>query len=288
MKQMAPEVVVDPEHIIIADVDIRSQESISDESLANLAKSMEQRGQLHPVVVRADHTGVDRYVLIAGKRRTLAAKAHGLKVRACVIDDTPSGRVQLALIENLQREDMNALDTARALQDALAKDEDLDQQSLARLIGVSSPFVSQHLALLDLPDRARVLIRENKIGFAHGRQLIRLKDHPELLESLLDGVENMTASELESRVSHHLETLKEHAPRKAPADDATDENTAEDAEASVADRYRKAKFKLRSEKSLRSIMLSYAGKLARARTFESKQEYQGILKGLEIAAGLTK
>jgi ParB family transcriptional regulator, chromosome partitioning protein len=140
------------------------------EALAGLAASIESSGVVQPLLVRPLSDG--SYELIAGERRWRAAQQAGLeKVPAIVRDPEQAERLQVALIENMVREDLNPVEEARACA-ALVDDLGLSKEELARRIGRSRPAVSNLIRLLDLPDEALALLESGELSEGHGRALL--------------------------------------------------------------------------------------------------------------------
>jgi ParB family transcriptional regulator, chromosome partitioning protein len=145
------------------------------ESLLALAESIEAKGLLQPLVVRALAGGT--YELIAGERRLRAAKIAKLdQVPAIVRDADGSERLELALLENVAREDLNAVDEARACA-TLVDDLGVSKAELASRIGKSRPAVANAIRLLDLPDDVLELIARGELTGAHGRALLMTRDN---------------------------------------------------------------------------------------------------------------
>jgi ParB family chromosome partitioning protein len=143
---------------------------INEEALAGLASSIEANGVVQPLLVRPLPDG--SYELIAGERRWRAAQAAGLaKVPAVVRDQELAERLQVALIENMVREDLNPVDEARACA-ALVDDLGLTKEDLARRVGRSRPAVSNLIRLLDLPDETLELLESGELSEGHGRALL--------------------------------------------------------------------------------------------------------------------
>jgi ParB family transcriptional regulator, chromosome partitioning protein len=143
---------------------------IDPESLSGLASSIEANGVVQPLLVRPLPDG--SYELIAGERRWRAAQAAGLaKVPAVVRDQELAERLQVALIENMVREDLNPVDEARACA-ALVDELGLSKEDLARRVGRSRPAVSNLIRLLDLPDEAIELLESGELSEGHGRALL--------------------------------------------------------------------------------------------------------------------
>jgi len=139
-------------------------------ALAGLAASIESSGVVQPLLVRPLHDG--GYELIAGERRWRAARQAGLeKVPAIIRDSEQTERMQVALIENMVREDLNPVEEARACA-SLVEDLGLSKEDLARRIGRSRPAVSNLIRLLDLPDEAIALLESGELSEGHGRALL--------------------------------------------------------------------------------------------------------------------
>ena len=143
---------------------------IDPEALAGLASSIETNGVVQPLLVRPLPDG--SYELIAGERRWRAAQAAGLeKVPAVVRDQELAERLQVALIENMVREDLNPVDEARACA-ALVDELGLSKEELAKRVGRSRPAVSNLIRLLDLPDEALELLEAGELSEGHGKALL--------------------------------------------------------------------------------------------------------------------
>ncbi|HTE64193.1 MAG TPA: ParB/RepB/Spo0J family partition protein [Solirubrobacteraceae bacterium] len=144
-------------------------------SLVALSESLKERGILQPVLVRPVPGGT--YELIAGERRWRAAQLAGLETVPAMVrphDDAES--LELALIENMAREDLNALEAARAVA-ALVEELGLTREEVGRRVGRSRVAVSNLLRLLELPDEALALIADGVLSEGHGRALLMAPDH---------------------------------------------------------------------------------------------------------------
>jgi ParB family transcriptional regulator, chromosome partitioning protein len=148
---------------------------LEEEPLVALAESLRERGVLQPVLVRPIPGG--SYELIAGERRWRAARLAGLdSVPAMVRPDDDAASLELALIENMAREDLNPLDEARACA-ALIEDLGLTREEVGRRVGRSRVTISNLLRLLELPDLALMLLEDNSLSEGHGRALLMAPDH---------------------------------------------------------------------------------------------------------------
>lgn len=145
------------------------------DALVALAESLKERGVLQPVLVRPLPGGT--YELIAGERRWRAAEIAGLdSVPAIVRPDDDAASLELALIENMAREDLNPLEEARACA-ALVEELGLTRDEVGRRVGRSRVAVSNLLRLLELPDLALMLIEDGSLSEGHGRALLMAPDH---------------------------------------------------------------------------------------------------------------
>lgn len=139
-------------------------------ALDELAASIAQRGVIQPVIVRP--MGQGRYQLVAGERRWRAAQRAQLHEIPAIIRDLGEREVMaLALIENLQREDLNPIEEARAYQ-RLAESEGLTQAEIARMVDKSRSHVANIQRLLALPDEVIVLVEDGSLSMGHARALI--------------------------------------------------------------------------------------------------------------------
>jgi ParB family chromosome partitioning protein len=146
-----------------------------EEALVALADSIRERGLLQPVLVREGTDG--RYELIAGERRWRAAQLAGLDVMpAAIRSDTDAESLELALIENMAREDLNPVEEARACA-ALVEELGLTREEVGRRVSRSRVAVSNLLRLLDLPDEALDLLESGKLTEGHGRAVLMCDDH---------------------------------------------------------------------------------------------------------------
>ena len=163
----------------------------SEDGLKSLAESIRQYGVLQPLVV--SRTEVEKpdggleslYELVAGERRLRASKLAGLRQVPVVIrqGDSNLTKLELAIIENLQREDLNAIDRAKALQ-KLIEEFGISHAECAAKIGKSREYVSNSLRLLSLPEHMQTAIIAKEISEGHARPLLALNDRPEERETL--------------------------------------------------------------------------------------------------------
>jgi ParB family transcriptional regulator, chromosome partitioning protein len=160
---------------LIAPSPHQPRRSFDEEQLTGLAESIKLRGVLQPVLVRPLAGG--RYELIAGERRWRAARAAELETIPAIVrhrDDSAS--LEMALIENMAREDLNPVDEARACA-ALVEELGLTREDVGLRVGRSRVAVSNLIRLLDLPDDALALIERGHLSEGHGRALLLAEDH---------------------------------------------------------------------------------------------------------------
>ena len=159
------------------------RKTFSQESLAQLADSIGQFGVLQPIIVRESTLLAGTYDIIAGERRWRAAKMAGLsEIPAVVLDGDDLKAAQVAVIENVQREDLNPVEEAFAY-DALIENFGLTQEQVARQVGKSRSAVTNMLRLLDLPDEVLELLRNGSLTAGHARALLGLNSE-EMMVSL--------------------------------------------------------------------------------------------------------
>jgi len=143
-----------------------------EEALADLADSIRQHGVIQPLTVRRLASGY--YQIIAGERRWRASKLAGLSdVPAVVIEADDKKVMEIGLIENLQREDLNPMEEAKGYQ-VLMEEHGLTQEEVAERMGKSRPAIANTLRLLALPDAIQLMLEEGKISAGHGRALLSL------------------------------------------------------------------------------------------------------------------
>ena len=180
------------------------------EALSQLADSIAANGVLQPILVRETFGG--RYQIIAGERRWRASKLAGLsEIPAIILEADDLKVAQIALIENLQRENLNAYEEAQAYK-ALSDEYSLTQEEISLKIGKSRSAVANSLRLLDLPDEISQLLREDKLSAGHCRALLGLKDR----SMALSLAERMIARGMSVR---DAEALVRAANKKKPEKD---------------------------------------------------------------------
>lgn len=198
----------------------------SDDSIKELAETLDKDGLLQPIVVRED--GEDHYEIIAGERRYRAAKSLNWETIPAIVNNMNDDQAaSLALIENLQREDLNPIDEAKAYTN-LMKLNDLTQTALAKDMGKSQSYVANKLRLLKLDDDVQKALIEGKITARHGRALLNLSDDDQerVLKEIEDkGLNVKQTEEIAKDVDAYFnpkpkekETKRERVVKRIPKD----------------------------------------------------------------------
>jgi ParB family chromosome partitioning protein len=184
--------------------------NFSEESIKELAASIREVGILQPLVIRSTETGFE---LIAGERRLRAAKEAGLdRVPVLIREAAESASMEMALVENLQREDLNPLETAAAYQ-ALMDNFGFTKDQLAHRLGKSRAAVTNTLRLNRLPESVRAMVLAEKLSEGHARALLGLESE----ERILHVAQRVQAEKLSVRKTEELvrEELAEAGPTSA-------------------------------------------------------------------------
>ena len=154
------------------------------EKLQELADSIRQHGVVQPILLRQNG---ERYVIVAGERRFRAARLAGLEKVPAIVKDLDEAQVmEVALIENLQREDLNPIEEAAAIR-FLMQQHDLTQEEVSKRLSKSRPAIANSLRLLSLPEPVQAYLRNGKLQAGHARALAGLQD-PEAQAVLADKI----------------------------------------------------------------------------------------------------
>lgn len=169
-------VINEPKEIDIGLIDRNPEQPrkiFDEEALQELASSIKVHGVISPIIVK--EVG-DRFVIIAGERRWRASRLAGLKTIPCIVKNYTEQEIsEIAIIENLQREDLNPIESAKAIKN-LINQYNLTQDEVADKIGKSRPAVANTLRLLLLPETIISLVESNKISAGHARALLSIED----------------------------------------------------------------------------------------------------------------
>ncbi len=178
----------------------------SEEKLIELSNTIRTHGLIQPIIVR---TKEDRYELIAGERRLRASKLAGLETIAVIIRDVSDTlSASIALIENLQREELTSIEEAMSYVQ-LIELLNLTQESLAQRLSKSQSSIANKIRLLQLCDEVKESICERKITERHGRSLLLIQDRDQQIKLLNDIIENeLTVKQLDARIKFILDHSK--------------------------------------------------------------------------------
>ena len=197
------------------------RKNIDKDSLRELAESIKHQGLLQPIVLRTPNDAGGRYELIAGERRWRAAQLAGLKKIPAILKKVDENTAAaIALVENIQRDDLSAIEEAMAIKQLLLK-FDMTHEQVATAIGRSRPAVSNLLRLLELAPEIRDWLAEGRLEMAHARTLLALDKTEQTNTARLIMERNMSVREVEDYVRKLLDKKKKKktSKKKKPHDD---------------------------------------------------------------------
>jgi ParB family chromosome partitioning protein len=177
---------------------LQPRKRFAEDELNDLAGSVREKGILQPILVRPVKGEANAYEIVAGERRWRAAqmaKLHDVPVVVREMDDSES--LELAIIENVQRSDLNAIEEAAAYYELMERFK-YTQEQVAKEVGKSRPHIANTLRLLTLPESVRALIREGKLTAGHARTLVGLPDAEARANEIISGMLNVRQAEQRS------------------------------------------------------------------------------------------
>lgn len=187
----------------------RSQ--FDDAALAELAESIRKNGIMQPIIVRPSSKQAGNYEIVAGERRWRASQLAGLKQVPVIIREIPDKQaLELALVENIQRQDLSPLEEANGYQ-RLIEEFDYTQEELAQTIGKSRPHIANLLRLLALPDEVKAMLDAGQLTMGHARALLSAPNPIELAHAIVKRGLNVRQAEQASREVQGV--AKKSAPR---------------------------------------------------------------------------
>ncbi len=238
------------------------------DTLEDLAKSIRSQGIVQPIVARPVGNGgaSQRYEIIAGERRWRAAQMAGLNQIPTVIRDVPDdAAIAMSLIENIQRENLNPLEEARAL-DRLIREFDLTHAEAASAIGRSRATVSNLLRLQDLADKVKLMLESRQLEMGHARALLAISDPQQQHDAARQVVKkSLSVRETERLVKRMLAAKGRKKPAKRPASADADIRRLE---VEVSEKLGAKVLMQHSKKGSGKVIISY----------NSLDELDGILK----------
>lgn len=207
-----------PEEVIKLDIDRilpgdhQPRKVFRDETIMELAESIKEKGVIQPVIVT--RVGDGTFKLIAGERRVRAAKIAGLKKIPAIIKDLASkDALEIALIENIQREDLDPLETAMAF-DRLKREFNLTQEEIAKKVGKDRASVANYLRLLNLPDEIKKALHDGSLTFGHAKALLSIDDRNTQIEIAKKIIrEQLSVRAVEGLIKRLLHPSKRKKPK---------------------------------------------------------------------------
>lgn len=187
------------------------RKSFDQEKLQSLADSITQHGVVQPIIVKKKDKG---YSIIAGERRWRAAKIAGLKTIPAIVKDlSPQGVMEIALIENIQREDLNPIEEAEAYQ-KLMDEHNLTQELIAKMVGKSRAAIANSVRLLTLADKVKEMLVGEVLTPGHARTLITIEDKEKQVQ-LADTIveKNLNVRETEKLVNELANQKEKKQPK---------------------------------------------------------------------------
>jgi ParB family chromosome partitioning protein len=236
------------------------RKTFRDEAIQELAASVKEHGIVQPLLVT--RSGADKYQLIAGERRYRAAKLSGLTTVPVVVKDSIAGldALELALIENIQREDLNPIEEAVAYKQ-LHDEFGLTQEEVAKRVGKERSTVANHIRLLKLPDNVKKLVAGGQLSMGHARALLGV-DSPSKIEQL---AERVVKDDLNVRQTEAL--VSPPPPRPKKKDEEKDVFTTDAEERLKKSLRTRVEIKRRSRGG--TIMIGFSSEDELIRLFES-------------------
>jgi ParB family transcriptional regulator, chromosome partitioning protein len=168
----------------------------SKENMEELTNSIKEQGVIQPIVVRPDKSNEGKYEIIAGERRWIASQNAGLHEVPVVIlkiDDVKS--LEFAIVENVQRQDLNAIEEAKGYQ-RLVDDFNYNQEKLSQFIGKSRSYIANSLRLLSLPEEVLFMVQKGNLSAGHARSLIGLNNSTEIAKKIIQKKLSVRQAEL--------------------------------------------------------------------------------------------
>lgn len=178
------------------------RKTFNDESLEELALSIKEHGIIQPLIVKKDG---NNYLIIAGERRYRAAEKIGLKELPVIVRDFNEQKArEISLIENLQREDLNAIEEAQAIKE-LMEAYDLTQEEIAKKLGKARPSIANAVRLLNLPESLQDAVKTGVLSAGHARALLAIPDRKTQLELATKAIdEGWSVRQIEKEVKYIL------------------------------------------------------------------------------------
>ena len=233
------------------------------EALEELAESIKENGLLQPILVR--EYGEGRYQIIAGERRFRASKLAGLlEIPAILLDRDDKDVAQIALIENIQREDLNPIEEAMAYK-ALADEHGMTQEVISLKVGKSRSAIANAMRLLDLPEEILTMVAAKDLSAGHARTLLGVKDKDDmLLLAQIAAEQDISVRQLEEEVK------KINKPKKPVKDE-------DDTDAPVIDYLRELELRIQRQIGRRAKIKATGSKKTLTLFYEDNEDLDDLL-----------
>ena len=165
-------------------------------SLEELTNSIKEQGVIQPIVVRPDKSSEGKYEIVAGERRWLASQNAGLhEVPVVILDIDDSKSLEFAIVENVQRQDLNPIEEARGYK-RLIDDFNYNQEKLSQFIGKSRSYIANSLRLLSLPEEVLSMVEQGNLSAGHARSLIGLNNSVDIAKKIIQKKLSVRQSEI--------------------------------------------------------------------------------------------
>ena len=188
------------------------RKNFDDEKIDDLAASIAEHGVLQPIIVAKKD---DYYQIIAGERRWRASKKAGLKTIPAIVRDYDEKKIrEVALIENIQRQDLNAIETAKAIKE-LMEEHALTQEELAKTLGKSRSAIANTLRILNLDERVQEMVQEGKLTEGHARTLASIESPQKQYKLAMDIINlDLSVRDAEELTKEEKAATKKKSPKK--------------------------------------------------------------------------
>ena len=175
---------------------LQPRKYIDKSSLEELTNSIKEQGVIQPIVVRPDKSSEGKYEIVAGERRWLASQNAGLhEVPVVILDIDDSKSLEFAIVENVQRQDLNPIEEARGYK-RLIDDFNYNQEKLSQFIGKSRSYIANSLRLLSLPEEVLLMVRQGDLSAGHARPLIGLNNAFDIAKKIIQKKLSVRQSEI--------------------------------------------------------------------------------------------
>ena len=185
--------------ILIKDINrnrLQPRKYFDKSSLEDLTNSIKEQGVIQPIVVRPDKSSGGKYEIVAGERRWLASQNAGLhEVPVVILDIDDVKSLEFAIVENVQRQDLNPIEEAKGYQ-KLVDDFNYNQEKLSQFIGKSRSYIANSLRLLSLPEEVLLMVQQGNLSAGHARTLIGLNNATEIAKKIIQKKLSVRQSEV--------------------------------------------------------------------------------------------